>query len=75
MKGPTTMRLRKGLYALTTVAVLGVASVTMIACEKDGPSERAGEELDELADNIDDKIDPKGPVEKAGRAIDRAVDD
>lgn len=70
------MRFRKGLYALMTVAALASASVATIGCERSkGPAERAGEELDELADNIDDKIDPKGPVEKAGRAIDRAVDD
>lgn len=69
------MTMRKGLFALVTVAMLASSGIAMTACErKKGPVEKAGEKIDNVADNISDAIDPKGPAEKAGRALDRAVD-
>jgi hypothetical protein len=68
------MILRKGISTLMTIAVLGSASTWMVACERKGPGEEAGEEIDEAIDNVSDAVDPKGPLEKAGRAIDRATD-
>lgn len=68
------MTIRKGISTLTMVAILGSASALMIACEKKGPAEKAGEKIDEAIDNVSDAVDPKGPLEKAGRAIDRATD-
>jgi hyperosmotically inducible protein len=46
---------------LLVLAILA-ASVSMTACEKKGPAEKAGEKIDEMA-------------EKAGDAMDDAVDD
>lgn len=40
------------LYLLFIVAVLGLA-----ACEQQGPAERAGENIDEAAEEIGDEID------------------
>jgi hypothetical protein len=68
------MTIRKSISAVTMVAILGSASALMVACERKGPGEKAGEKIDEAIDNVSDKIDPKGPLEKAGRAIDRATD-
>jgi hypothetical protein len=69
-----TETIRKGISTLLTVAVLATAGTTMLACERKGPAEKAGEKIDRAADNISDAVDPKGPLEKAGRAIDRATD-
>jgi hypothetical protein len=68
------MTIRKSISTLLTVAFLAGASTTMLACERKGPAEKAGEKIDRAADNISDAVDPKGPLEKAGRAIDRATD-
>jgi hypothetical protein len=68
------MNVRKGLAVLSTVTLLAAGGLAAVGCDPEGPAERAGEEIDEVADNVDDKIDPKGPLEKAGRAIDRAAD-
>ena len=64
--------MRKTLFGLLVVAMLGSA-VFLIACEKKGPAEKAGEKVDkavestkEAAEDLKDKITGKGPVEKLG---------
>jgi len=45
----------------------------LAACEEQGPAERAGEKLDQAADDIADAFDNKGPAEEAGEKIDDAL--
>ncbi len=57
---------------LTSLLLGGVLSLTLSACPKHG-AQRAGEKLDDAKDKVSDTLDPKGPAEKAGRKIDRAL--
>ncbi|SIN81180.1 hypothetical protein SAMN05444166_1023 [Singulisphaera sp. GP187] len=43
-------------------------------CESKGPAERAGENLDQGVQNVKDAVNPAGPGEKAGQAVDKALD-
>ena len=43
------------VQAMVLVAVMGIAG-----CEKDGPAERAGEALDESAENLSDRAQDFG---------------
>lgn len=44
------------------------------ACHQEGPGERAGKNLDHAGQSVRDTLDPpKGPVESAGRKMDRAL--
>ncbi|MEO6810571.1 MAG: hypothetical protein ABI353_15760 [Isosphaeraceae bacterium] len=45
-----------------------------IGCEARGPAERTGEKIDRGIQNVKDTIDPPGPIEKAGRAVDKVFD-
>jgi hypothetical protein len=60
--------------ALIAILVSGGA-VYWAGCEREGPAERAGEEIDRAAEGVKDKLDPSGPAEKAGEKLDRAVED
>jgi predicted small lipoprotein YifL len=65
--------------------LLGLLTFPLAACEKKGPAEKAGEQVDQAmedakegmeqgAEAISDKIDPQGPAEKAGEKFDEAMD-
>ena len=41
--------------------------------DKKGPAEQTGEKLDNAGQKVKDAIDPPGPLEKAGRSVDKAV--
>jgi len=49
-------------------------SAVLLACSEQGPAERAGEEVDEAAESIQESVDPDGPAERAGEAIDDAME-
>lgn len=55
---------------LAIIALLGTLSFGMAACEKKGPVEQAGEEVDEAADTI-----KHGGKESMGSKVDDAMDD
>lgn len=57
--------------ALPALALL--ATVSLCACHKEGPGEKAGKSLDNAGQSIHDAIDPPGPAQKAGRALDKAT--
>lgn len=76
------------MKAFRFLAICLVLSLSLLfmACEKEGPAERAGERADEAyedtmenlgdaRDNIKDKINPAGPMEQAGEEMDEAVED
>jgi hypothetical protein len=46
-----------------------------VGCERQGPTERAGQKIDRAVEEAKDKLDPAGPAEKAGKAVDRTVED
>ncbi|MDG6095282.1 hypothetical protein LOC54_09225 [Acetobacter sp. AN02] len=55
-------------------AVLLVAGAGLSACKKDHPK-TLGQKIDKAGEDIRDTVDPpKGPVEKAGREVDRTLD-
>ena len=56
------------LGALLLGVVMGLAG-----CESKGPAQQAGENLDKGVQNVKDAVTPAGPVEKAGRAADKAL--
>ncbi len=57
------------LIAAATLMTVGLA-----ACHQEGPGERAGRSLDNAGRSVSDAIDPPhGPVESAGRKVDRAL--
>ncbi len=59
---------------LFLIAVLGVSLVGLTACHQPGPAERAGASIDKAGQNLSDAVDPpQGPVESAGRKVDRAL--
>jgi hypothetical protein len=59
---------------IAVMLALTVAALPLAGCEREGPSERAGEKVDRAIDDAKDKLDPKGPGEKAGEKVDDALD-
>jgi hypothetical protein len=53
----------------------GLVVIALAGCEKEGPAERAGKELDEAAEKLGDAVEKRGPLERAGEKMDNAVDD
>lgn len=52
-------------------------SSALVGCEREGPMERAGSEVDEMADEVregDNPLQKDGPMEEAGESIDEAVE-
>jgi len=56
--------------ALGAIAIVGMASGLLAACEQ-GPAERAGEKVDDAVDSLTGK----GPGEKLGERVDDATED
>ena len=63
------------------IRVLGSALLVMggalvgVGCERQGPVEKAGKQVDQAVEAAKDKLNPEGPVEKAGKKVDQAVED
>jgi hypothetical protein len=53
-------------WCLTLLASLALS----VGCEQQGPAERAGESIDNAAEDVQDTLDPRGPAEQAGAAVD-----
>jgi hypothetical protein len=48
--------------------------IGLSACHQEGPAERAGRHLDNAGQSVSDALSPPaGPVESAGRKVDRAL--
>jgi len=54
---------------------IGLVVLILGGCQKEGPAERAGKEIDEAAERLGEAVEKKGPVERAGEKIDNAVED
>jgi len=55
------------------VLFMPLALVVTACDDHKGPAEQTGEKLDNAGQSIKDAIDPPGPAEKAGRAVDKAI--
>ena len=53
------------------VLVLAVFALAVTGCK--GPAQKAGANIDAAAFKVKDAVTQPGPVEKTGRAIDKAV--
>jgi hypothetical protein len=58
------------IQKLAIAALIGTLSFGMVACEKKGPIEQAGEEVDEAVDTV-----KHGGKESMGSKVDDAADD
>lgn len=58
---------------LYRVPLLALPFMLLVACHDEGPAERAGKSMDQIGEKLRDAVDPPGPVEKVGRALDRAT--
>jgi hypothetical protein len=67
------MTVNQSAKLLPVVALLLGSFISFAGCESKGPAEQAGEKIDKGIQNAKDAINPPGPVEKAGRAIDNAT--
>ena len=57
------------LLPIVTLLALGLT-----ACHQEGPAERAGRSFDNAGQRVGDALNlPQGPVQSAGRKIDRAL--
>jgi hypothetical protein len=66
--------MRKTIHAALALGLLGILVVPLAGCDKPGPAERAGANVDKAAQKVQDAVNPpKGPAEKAGRDLDRAT--
>ncbi|MCE9649667.1 MAG: hypothetical protein K8R18_08605 [Parvibaculum sp.] len=62
--------LRKAMIGIAlTLPLMGA----LAACDDKGPAEKAGEKLDNAADEMKDAVNPQGPAEKTGEKIDNAT--
>src|ERR1044071_620256 len=62
---------------ITTLVISGFLGATLLftGCAQKGPAQRAGEHRGRAIENRRDAVTPPGPAEKAGRSLDRAMDD
>jgi hypothetical protein len=63
--------------AITTsfVLSLGGGICLLAGCEREGPAERLGEDIDRSAEEAGRAVDPADPAERAGEELDRAVEE
>lgn len=68
------MTMKRGTQFLPANALLLGAFISFAGCESKGPAEQAGAQIDKGVQNAKDAINPPGPMEKAGRAVDNATE-
>jgi hypothetical protein len=67
--------LKNATVAVIVAAALAVGGgITLVGCHE-GPGERIGEKLDGHGDTMKDKLDKDGAGERAGKKVDKAIDD
>jgi hypothetical protein len=64
---------KRSMRASTFVALIFCGTFFLSGCESKGPAEQAGAQIDKGVQNAKDAINPPGPIEKAGRAVDKAT--
>ncbi len=59
--------MRNQLSTIALALMLGLGTLSLSACENDGPAESAGEEIDETMDSAEDGMEDAGDdMEDAG---------
>lgn len=58
------------IVRLSWIALAAAVAMSLVACEKQGPLERAGEEVDEAVDTV-----KNGGEESTATKVDDAIDD
>lgn len=65
-------------YLFILIATFGL-TVMFSGCEREGPAEKAGEQMDqaveETEDAMEDAMDHQGPMEKVGENIDETMEE
>jgi hypothetical protein len=64
---------RKIAVIVLSTALISGGAFLATGCERQGPAERAGKEVDQAVEKTKDVVSPPGPAEKAGKELDRAV--
>ena len=59
---------------LSIVLCVGLVVMALGGCEREGPAERAGKEIDEASKKLGDMVEKDGPAERAGEQIDKAIE-
>ena len=69
--------MKKAMYLSILIAAMGL-TLMLTACEKKGPTEKAGEQIDQTVEKteeiLEDSIEPQGPLEKFGEKVDNVVE-
>jgi hypothetical protein len=72
------MTMKKAMYLFILIAAMGL-TLMFTACEKKGPAEKAGEQIDQTMEKteetLEDAMEPAGPMEKAGEKIDNVAEE
>ena len=70
----TYSRFQQGMIRVLGSALLVMGGALMgVGCEREGPVEKAGKQVDQAVEGAKDKLNPEGPVEKAGKKVDQAL--
>ncbi len=68
-------QLKQVVTVILTVLVLAGGTVGLAGCEREGPAERLGKDIDRTAENLRETFHRPGPAEKAGKEIDRSAEE
>jgi len=60
---------------LSMVLCMGLVAMALGGCEREGPAERAGKEIDKTTEELGDALKKDGPMERAGKQIDKAIEE
>jgi len=72
----TYSRFQQRMIRVLVSALLVMGGALMgVGCEREGPVEKAGKQVDQAIDGAKDKLNPERPVEKAGKKVDQAIDE
>jgi hypothetical protein len=68
-------RIKQLLLAGVVGCALTGGATIITGCEREGPAERVGKDVDRAAEDMRDALHDPGPAERAGKKVDRALDD
>lgn len=60
---------------ISTMLCTGLLVAALGGCEREGPMERTGKQMDEAVENLSEATKREGPVERAGKQLDKAVEE